>query len=424
MNPTYLMIIVTVVFLIFCIIGYYLYQETQFRKMVESTFNQKTDDILMHSNKKIVFEGEDRRLTVKLDGGEIIQRDLAVNVAKTEVKETLVKITPEKINTGFIDISEEKSINAKLTSLSIFDEVTFEEVKEPAVEIKSEEKSVENIPDDSVEAFFAKLDKIKFPFSDEIHAGLDYVVDIVFEEKIKIKTLLNIAQFTQKNFRFYVLDKNDDWNKFEAGKKYVISSLKLVLELVDRDGIINQAQIANIYNAMYKFAVEKNGHIRVSDYVVDLDRVRSLVGHIEDIELNLNLYLIAKDALSYKEVSTFLNKNGFVEASGIFSFIKDGVEVFTISDENNQALKLGNEYKLFSISTKLHLQKSPLNVIDTIFDFAEKFMQSFESRILTTNKLIFGEKEYQALIDYITEYMASSQKYGIELGGELLCRVY
>lgn len=420
MNPTYLMIIVTVVFLIFCIIGYYLYQEAKFRKMVESTFNQKTDDILMHSNKKIVFEGEDRRLTVKLASGSIIQRDKSVIMLQADAasKEALLETKPEEVSVDVMNISEEQIINEKASALSIFDEVVLEEVKIQVEHIPEE------IPDDSVEAFFAKLDKIDFPFSNEVHPGLDLIVDIVFEENIKIKTLLNIAQFTQKKFRFYVLDKNETWGKFEIGKKYVTSGLKLVLELVDCDGIINQAQISNIYNTMYKFAMEKNGHIRVSDYESDLDKIRTMVLHIEDVELDLNLYLIAQDALKYKDVSMFLSRNGFVETSGIFSFIKDGVDVFTISDENNQALKLGNEYKLFSITTKLHLQKSPLDVIDIIFDFAEKFMHSFESRILTTNKLIFGEKEYQALIDYTTEYISSSKKYGIELGGELLRRVY
>lgn len=419
MNSMYLIIIAAAVFLIFCIIAYHLYQEARFRKMVENTFNQNTDDILMHSNKKIVFEGENRSIAVKL-GGDLIQKDKAAaelfetkNPVVHLDKETenavinLKKDEPKSLDLDFMN--SEEAVPSDPSPLNIFADIVSE---------------VEAIPEDSVEAFFAKQDKINFVFASEVHPDLDLVIDIVFEENIKIKTLLDITQFTQKSFKIYGLDKNNSWYKFAAGKKHVISGLKLVLELVDHDGIINQAQIANIYNVLHKFVIENHGHIRVSDYAANLEKIKIATSHIEDIELDLNLYLITRDALKYKDISMFLAKNNFVDKGGVFASILNGVELFTLTDEHGQALKMGNEYKLFTLCAKLHLQQNPLSLVDAIFDFAEKFMQMFESRILTTNKLILGEKEYKALIDYVAEYVASSKKYGIELGGELLRRVY
>lgn len=412
MNPMYLIIVAAVVFLVFCTIGYYLYQEARFRKMVENTFNQKTDDILMHTNKKIVFEGENRNLSIKLDG-DIIQKDKPTNTleiknANFNIKNDIVE-NDTIVELSNIDVVKIEEPSAKIQSLDIFDDV-------PPV--------IEEIPNDSVEAFFAKQDLVNFAYAKNSHIGLDLVIDIVFEENIKVKNLLDIAQFTQKSYKFYVLDLNGEWHQFETGKKYVISGLKLIVALVDSDGIINQAQISNIYNALHKFVLENEGHIRISDYVSDMEKIKIMVNHIEDVELDLNLYLITKDSLTYQDVSMFFSRNGFIENNGIFSYKINGIELFTVSDENASPLKVGNTYKLFTITSKLHLQKDQMNAVDAIFDFAEKFMNTFESRILTTNKLIFAEKEYQALIDYVAEYVNSTKKYGIELGGELLQRVY
>ncbi|MFN7093786.1 MAG: hypothetical protein ACK4M7_00335, partial [Burkholderiales bacterium] len=77
-----------------------------------------------------------------------------------------------------------------------------------------------------------------------------------------------------------------------------------------------------------------------------------------------------------------------------------------------------------SINASLHLQSEPLTVIDKIFDFAERFMQQFESRLLTANKQIFGQKDYEALNRYVTNYVATAAKNGVVLGGPLLKRLF
>ena len=62
-------------------------------------------------------------------------------------------------------------------------------------------------------------------------------------------------------------------------------------------------------------------------------------------------------------------------------------------------------------------------VVDKIFDFAELFMSHFESRLLSTNKQILGQKEYDQLYNYIKNYTDGAQKKQIELGSALIKRV-
>ena len=64
-----------------------------------------------------------------------------------------------------------------------------------------------------------------------------------------------------------------------------------------------------------------------------------------------------------------------------------------------------------------------MDAIDKIFDFAENYMQYFESRLLTTNKLVMTEKDFVALEKQVTNYINTCKRQNIQLGSELILRV-
>jgi hypothetical protein len=441
MNSLYLILVVAVVFFIFCVIGYYLYQEAKFKKMVESTFNQKTDDILMSSKKKIVFEGENRNLAIKFDD-EIIKKD---KVSEDVVKPFEVNIdlandneikNNSKVINNIVTAPAHQEIDKLFSDEDISKDVNIiealekkEKVEQNTIDI-NQELEITNakeslvIPEDSLEAFFVKFDEIVFPYQNEVSNGIDLIIDIIFEDVNKLRSMIEMSQFTEKKYRFYVLDKTNNWSVYESGKKYVARGIKLVVELVDRDGIMNQAQILNVYNNLHGFAVEKDGHIRVSNYNADIEKIKQDVNQIEYVELDLNLYLVLQNEVSYANLNTFLSKDGFINQNGRFIYSQNSNEVFMLSDENGNAINVEDQHKLLMLTLRMHLQKDPLKSVDLLMDFAERFMEQFESRLLTTNKLVIGEKEYNALINYISEYVKKTDKYTIELGGDLIKRVY
>ena len=57
MNETQIAIIGLVAVIVITIIGYYLYQENKFKKMVEKNFNQSTNDVL-EQDQGVVFENQ------------------------------------------------------------------------------------------------------------------------------------------------------------------------------------------------------------------------------------------------------------------------------------------------------------------------------------------------------------------------------
>ncbi|MFO0318812.1 MAG: hypothetical protein ACK5Z5_00220, partial [Neisseriaceae bacterium] len=227
----------------------------------------------------------------------------------------------------------------------------------------------------------------------------------------------------QKQFKIYVLDDNNNWSIYERGNKYHIRALRVVIHLIDKNGIMNQAQVANVYNELFKFTMLHSGFIEQSDFEASIMKIREQLKHLIDVKLDLELYLIFKTPTDYKALANFFMSNNFTEIGGKFNFIQDDVTQFIISDEHNQGLQKGVNYNLLKIVSNLHFVPNPSLVIENVLDMSEKFMRQFESRLLTTNKQVFNEREYNTLTKYIDSYMNSAKKYGIILGGELIRRL-
>lgn len=379
MNPIQIAIIAFVVIVILLTLGYYWYDDARFKKRVENNFNQATKDILIDENKATVLDGID---------------------SNSNSIDKLQEFMPKDI---FGD------------EIPKFDSLMSDHIVH---------QIIEEVPEDSVEAFFVKLDGIEFSYANYVNKNLDLVVDIVFEETRKLKVLPEIGQFTHKQFVFYVLDKDNQWQIFEKGNKYYAKALKLVLQIVDKDGIISHAQIANIYQELHKFVLNNDAHIRLSDYEQIINDIQEQIKDLNSIELVLELYLITKTKEHYSVLSEFFISNGLQANSGLFSLVKDNQILFTIANENHNALDAHGDFSILSIVALLHLHENPLYVVDKIFDLGERFMAEFESRILTSNKQVLGQKEYDQLLTFIKGYVDSANKKQIKLGSELIHRLF
>lgn len=402
MDMIQLTIIAIVVALILVTIGYYLYKEAKFKKMVENNFNQAAPDVIVEENRAFTLDGINTQKQSTVN--PILQKDVAISDMHQDPL--------------FDDISMAATTQTKHNEIS--------GISSTSSASRNSENITEDIihPEHSVEAFFANIHKVTFPFAGEITPDLDFIVDIGFEELKKIKILPEITQFTNKPFKFYVLDKNNQWLVFNKGEKYVAQALKLVVWLVDNEGIISQAQLSNIFNELHKFVMQNHAHIYKSDYETAISKIQGQVKHLEEIELNLSLFIIMQDNYSYSDLLRFFSGLGLVDNKGIFQLCENNRQIFNISAENGAAFSAGNLYNLLQITASLHKQKDPNYAVEKIFDYAEKIMHNFEARLLTSNKHILGQKDYDAIIHHVKRYMDNAKLNGLELGGELINRVF
>lgn len=413
MDTIQLTIIAVVVALILLTISYYLYQEAKFKKMVENNFNQSTHDVIVQENQTFTLDGIDTHK--QSTPNSILQRDVAIPdsaihtdpLFDLEEVETIAPVHQQQANTPHA-----------APEMSFF---THEVTPEPAA---APEVNEIIHPEHSVEAFFADIHKVDFPFTDGVNPGLDFVVDIGFEEVKKIKVLPEIGQFTNKPFTFYVLDKDNKWSVFNRGEKYVARALKLVVPLVDCEGLISQAQLSNIYNELHKFVMQNEAHIYKSDYEEDISKIGNQIKHLSKIELKLSLFIVTRESYSYADLLRFFGGLGLIDNNGILQLSEGRQVLFKISAENGVPFQTGNVYSLLQVTANLHKQKDPNYAVEKIFDCAEKVMQNFESRLLTSNKHILGQKDYDAIVHHVKKYEDNARLNGLELGGELINRVF
>lgn len=410
MDHMQLLIIAIVVGLILVTIGYYLYQEAKFKKLVENNFNQATDDVITDHNKPFVLDGTDESIRIET---KVVIKD------KHESKHEPVSASYRQDPLFGDTVKVESSVVPKIT-------YTIEHPIEQAELLFDDIPSkVHEHPSDSVEAFFAGIHQVPFPFLEDVSLDIDVVVDIGFEEPIKLKVIPNIAEFTNKSFKVYVLTKNREWYVFEKGQKLVgVRALKFVIQLIDMEGLINQAQVEKVFSELHRFAMQNHAYIYKPDYVVSMEKLKSQMAYLEKIALNLKLFLIMNVSHSYAELSKFFHSNGLSEADGIFQWVEKNCVLFTISDEKGQALQNGRGYHLLQINASLHFHKNPNEVIEKIFDFAETFTMHYESRLLTTSKKVLGQVDYNMMIKHVKEYVEGAKTYGIELGGRLIRRLF
>lgn len=374
MNQIQLAIIVLVAVIVLIIIAYYMYQEHKFKKLLAKNFNQATDDVIL-DNKGLVFEDQ-----------ELSAQNTFAHSAKDVAKPT-------------------KPLAQK--------EISFD-IETPKT--KLDEISAEN------EQFFAEFDAQTFKFATHVDNQLDHVIDICFAKSIKIKALPEVNQFCTKKSTYYVLDKNNNWELYQKGHKYVANGVKLVIHLVDNEGLISMLQLENIHDALHNFAATNDGYLRHSDSELNIRKIHQQLKNLSAAELELGLYMLNRENLNYRNLAKYFDNNNFINNNGVFEYHVDNRVAFDIRDEAGNPFDSQKTYPRFSINAKLHHQSNPLASIDKIFDFAENYVKYFEARLLTTNKLVLTEKDYDTLKRQVLGYINSLKRQEITPGSNLLLR--
>lgn len=476
MDALQLAIIAVSILFILSIIIYYWYQETKFKQIIEKKFNQKTDDVITSDDMPVVLDGaemsdqttlsrQDVQLKFDLpiinkDVYENKKKDVTATIALDENNKNVIKeelknnkgqdeslLYKDKHNDKLEDNYKSKNFikNKEPSAIVNSADINTNKLKSANLELElgmqnsyNEDslplnEGVDNIlatlPSDSVEAFFARLDKRVFPFKHDTDPAVNFIVDMVFEVPTNIKILPDIGRFTSKCFSFYVLDKNEKWQLFEKNVKCVAYGLKLVLQLVDHDGVTNYMQIQNIYKELYTFVINNHGHIRTSDFELSLKKIEVHLKQISHIKFELVFYLVTEKLMNNRDFRNFFIRNHLAmngaDSDDKVLVVVNGMEIATVKYEPNFKSSMFdlNSHSVFSINSKLYLSSNPLETVEHIFDVTEKFMKQFESRLLTPNMQILGEKEYMILIRNVANYINICEKNGIQLGGPILKRL-
>ncbi|MDD3267425.1 MAG: hypothetical protein PHC75_09650 [Burkholderiales bacterium] len=364
MNQVQLAIILIIVGAIIIIIGNHIYQEHKFKKSIDLGFNNSNNDTI--ENNSMIFENKE----------------------------------PIQVN-NVRDIEDKDMFDIDLN-------------------LNEDDSKVEN---EHVQKAFAHYDSVQFQFDSKINKICQHIIDITFSNTAKIKMFPELSQFTGKAIQYFILEKGN-WHTYDRSKKHNADGVKIVLDLVDSEGVIYPLQLSNIYNELAKFADYHKGFIREEDSAQKITYIQEQIKHISSAQLELELFMVNKVDIPFRVLSAYLINKGFIENNYSFQYIIDGKVAFYLLDENGSQFNPSSEYRLFSINSKLHHTKTPKVVIDKIFDFAEDYMQNFEARLLTNNKIVMSDKDYNMLERQIKNYMATCERLKIDLASDIIMKLY
>lgn len=374
MNQLQLAIVGVIVGIIVIIIAYHFYQEHKFKKNIDMNFNRSSNDALQNDN-GLVFENQQH----------------------------------EQQNKIFTPFERDVTVNDNLAVENNF--LATEKEDKPIV------KTV--LVDNQIDDKFVDYDAIQFDEFYSFNYDYKHVVDIKFAKPTKIKLFPDLGQYTTKKIHYFILEKNV-WLHFERNKKYLAEGVKIIVDLVDSEGCIYPLQLNNIYNELSKFATHHNAIIREQDSELKIRKIQQQLKNLSQSVLELELFMVNKENLSYRELAKYFVGSGFIERNGFFEYCENNKVVCYIASEEGKRLDVNGTYRLFSFNAKLHHQEEPMYAVNKIFDIAEDYMQHFESRLLTSNKMLMSERDYNALERQINHYISGCKRQNIVLGSELL----
>jgi hypothetical protein len=146
--------------------------------------------------------------------------------------------------------------------------------------------------------------------------------------------------------------------------------------------------------------------------------------YMDKIELNLTLFMAMKEYYPYSDIQKYFTSLDLIHNNGILQLCENNQQVFKISAVDNAKFSLENSYNMLQITANLHMQQDPNYAVEKIFDCMEQFMQHYEARLLTSNKHILVQKDYDAILHHVKRHIESAKANGIELGGELIKRLF
>lgn len=366
MNQVQLAIILIIVGAIIIIIGNHIYQEHKFKKNIDLGFNNSGNNV--PENNSIVF---DNKNPIQIND----TRDIEKN--------------------DMFDIDLDLTLN----------------------------EDISKVEEEQLKKHFANYDSVLFQFDSKINKTCQHIIDITFLNTAKIKMFPELSQFTGKAIQYFILEKGV-WHVYDKSRKHNADGVKIVVDLVDSEGVIYPLQLSNIYGELAKFANYHKGFVREEDSGSKISYIQEQIKHISSAQLELELFMVNKVDIPFSVLASFLTEKGFVENDYSFQYIIDDKVAFYLLDESGAQFNPSSEYRLFSVNAKLHHTKNPKLVVDRIFDFAEDYMQNFEARLLTSNKIVMSDKDYNTLERQIRNYVSSCERLKIELASDVIMKLY
>lgn len=269
-----------------------------------------------------------------------------------------------------------------------------------------------------------------------LDTAIDYVAAIDSETPIPesvIDELLSRTAACGKPYRALGLHATaGQWEEMAraAGNRYV--KLRLALQLVNRSGSVNAAQLAIFCDAIKHCADRIAAAASCPDPQAALKAARELDRFCATVDIAIGVNIIAVDGAAFPgtKIRALAEAAGFkLEPDGVFHFRNEQRQTLFTLDNHEPAPFLPEQIKGLSTGGVTLLLDVPrvtdgLNVLDRMLDIGHKLAQGLGGRLVDDNRVALNEAGIARIRRQLAEIYATMEARGVSAGGERASRLF
>ncbi len=266
--------------------------------------------------------------------------------------------------------------------------------------------------------------------------AIDYVTAVDSETPIPeaaIDELLSRTAACGKPYRAMGLHAAaDQWEEVARAAGYRYTKLRLALQLVNRSGPVNAAQLAMFCDAVKHCADRIAAAASCPDTQVALKAARDLDSFCAAVDVAIGVNIVATDGAAFPgtKIRALAEAAGFkLEPDGVFHFRNEQRQTLFTLDNHEPAPFLPEQIKSLSTGGVTLLLDVPrvtdgLKVLDRMLDIGRNLAQALGGRLVDDNRVALNEAGIARIRRQLAEIYATMETRGVGAGGERASRLF
>jgi len=222
------------------------------------------------------------------------------------------------------------------------------------------------------------------------------------------------------------------WEPLDRGAGTRYTALRMGLQLVNRAGPVNSAQLAMFSDAVTSAAAKAHGRASVPEAQALLQAARDLDAFCATVDVAIGVNVIAAEggAFSGTKIRALAEAAGFkLEPDGVFHFRDEHRQTLFTLDNHEPAPFLPEQIKTLSTSGITMLLDVPrvtdgLDVLDSMVDIARGLASALGGRLVDDNRVELSEAGVARIGQQLSSIRGAMERNGIPAGSARALRLF
>ena len=227
-------------------------------------------------------------------------------------------------------------------------------------------------------------------------------------------------------------DGSGSWVDISRGDGGRYSGLRLALQLVNRSGAVNVAQLSSFYDAVKGCADRATAHAVCPDMQSALASAHDLDTFCSSVDIAIGFNIIARegDTFAGVRIRALAESAGFkLEPDGVFHFFDDHRRTVFMLDNHEPAPFLPERIKTLSTHGITMLLDVPRvadgpKVLDRMHQIARGLATTLGGRLVDDNRAVLSEKSMERIKEQLRSIHAAMEARGIPAGSARALRLF